>query len=57
MKSVVFVSLLLLLGIVAASAQTNPVPFIDQPLVPTAPRLASPASHSRLAAPILYPDR
>jgi hypothetical protein len=36
MKSVVFVSLLLLLGIVAASAQTNPVPFIDQPLVPTA---------------------
>jgi FG-GAP-like repeat/Abnormal spindle-like microcephaly-assoc'd, ASPM-SPD-2-Hydin len=36
MKSVGLVSILMLLGIVAASAQTNPVPFIDQPLVPTA---------------------
>jgi hypothetical protein len=36
MKSIGLVSVFLLLGIVAASAQTNPVPFIDQPLVPTA---------------------
>ncbi len=36
MKSVGLVSILVLLGTAAASAQTNPVPFIDQPLVPTA---------------------
>jgi hypothetical protein len=36
MKSVGLVSILVLLATVVASAQVNPVPFIDQPLVPTA---------------------
>jgi len=36
MKSVGLVSILVSLGTVAGFSQTNPVPFIDQPLVPTA---------------------